>query len=296
MGAFMNPAHDRDSTVAIVRAAHAAGLLVQGNYFDPATGKGSLFGVLLESGPPTEAADRFGMPAPFPFAADTIFNGLPRDRASSWAVELVEAIGERVDLSRSQEQLAIDALNMLSVHASGDVLELLRRAREHLERRCLPDSHRPAALSSLKVLYQFANQTQDPHDDLVCIAIAAAEASDGYDQIPEFLTTSHGAAQTAGLNAALVVKYTAKFLSEQARRSMLETTQDTAAALLAAQECSETVFNQLGDRLIAIVRGAPEDTNPFFASAAASDTQKPLTGWQKWLDNLCPPQPSMGGW
>jgi len=291
MGAFINPAHDRDSTVAMVRRAHAAGLLVQGDYFNPATGKGTLFGVLLDGGSPTEAADRFGMPAPFSFAADGIFNGLPHDRASSWAIELVEAIGDHADLSRSQEQLAIDALNMLCPHALGDVLELLHMSREHLKRRCLPDSHRPAALSSLATLHQFAKQTNDQYDDLVSIAIAAAQSSDGHDQVPEFIA-GKGAAQAAGLNAACVVKYTAKFLSQRARRAMLDNTQDTAAALLVAGQCSETVFNQLGERLLAIVHGAPEDTNPFL-STPAPDDQKPLTGWQRWLNNLCPPEPTV---
>ena len=108
---------------AEIDAHRAADLLVQGSYYDRATGQGCFIGCLAHGNDTVVIADRFGLPEPLTRLLETIFECLPFDEASEFFSEIPRAIGEDGrDLTRVHWAFLADLLRHLPDTQARDVV------------------------------------------------------------------------------------------------------------------------------------------------------------------------------
>ena len=92
----------------------AADLLVQGSYYDRATGRGCFIGCLAHGNDTVVIADRFGLPEPLTYLLESIFERLTFDEASEFFSEIPRAIGrDGRDLTRVHWAFLADILRHL---------------------------------------------------------------------------------------------------------------------------------------------------------------------------------------
>ena len=91
-----------------------ADLLVQGSYYDRATGRGCFIGCLAHGNDTVVIADRFGLPEPLTYLLESIFERLTFDEASEFFSEIPRAIGrDGRDLTRVHWAFLADMLRHL---------------------------------------------------------------------------------------------------------------------------------------------------------------------------------------
>ena len=97
---------------AEIDAHRAADLLVQGSYYDGATGRGCFIGCLAHD--TAMIADRFGLPQPLTRLLEAIFERLPFDEAAEFFSAIPRAIGrDGRDLTRVHWAFLADLLRHL---------------------------------------------------------------------------------------------------------------------------------------------------------------------------------------
>jgi hypothetical protein len=90
-----------DAMTAKIDAHRAADLLVQGSYFNLATGKGCFIGCLAHGNNPTLLAEEYGIPVPLTRLLENVFERLPATEAAEFFSAIPRAIGrDKKDLSR----------------------------------------------------------------------------------------------------------------------------------------------------------------------------------------------------
>ena len=99
---------------AEIDAHRAADLLVQGSYYDGATGRGCFIGCLAHGNDTAMIADRFGLPQPLTRLLEAIFERLPFDEAAEFFSAIPRAIGrDGRDLTRVHWAFLADLLRHL---------------------------------------------------------------------------------------------------------------------------------------------------------------------------------------
>ena len=123
-----------DKFASLTRQHAEADLLVQGEYYDEATGKGCFIGCFAHGDRPEVLADDFGIPVMLTRIAERIFNSLPKDEARDFFLAIPGAIGtDGKDLSRVGWAFLADTLRALPPqegavkHAADDVIAGLDR-------------------------------------------------------------------------------------------------------------------------------------------------------------------------
>ena len=101
----------------------AADLLVQGSYYDRATGQGCFIGCLAHGDDTVVIAERFGLPEPLTRLLESIFERLPFDKAAEFFSAIPRAIGrDGKDLTRVHWAFLADMLRHLPDTDARDVV------------------------------------------------------------------------------------------------------------------------------------------------------------------------------
>ena len=99
---------------AEIDAHRAADLLVQGSYYDGATGRGCFIGCLAHGNDTAAIAERFGVPESLTRLLEAIFERLPFDEAAEFFSAIPRAIGrDGRDLTRVHWAFLADLLRHL---------------------------------------------------------------------------------------------------------------------------------------------------------------------------------------
>jgi len=252
MSAFTNPKFPRENILAEIQAKNEAGLLRQGP-----NGVGTIVDLLLKGDAAQCAHERYGMPQPFVFALDVIFNGLPREDAATWAIASVEAVTPKKDLSRVWAWMALATLKKLEAIVGTEV-SVLNAAIHYVERRTQQDHDVQEGQDFLNVKATWDLVKEE--DETLYIIKSAVLSTRPVSQFTE--AARHADWQARALDAAAALRYTAKFIAGRAQQSVLAGAEDpaavTAAASLAASNASEEVYTEFAARFTTIVTEAPE--------------------------------------
>ena len=120
---------------AEIDAHRAADRLVQGLYFDAATGRGCFIGCLAHDDDAAVIAERYGVPETLTRLLESIFDRLPFDEAAEFFSEIPRAIGrDGRDLTRVHWAFLADLLRHLPDTDARDVvaagMDLLAAGKE----------------------------------------------------------------------------------------------------------------------------------------------------------------------
>jgi hypothetical protein len=287
MTAFTNPNFPRDQIFAEIQKSHAAGLLRQGEYFDKATGAGTIVGVLMKGEAPRDAVDRFGMPQPFVFALDVIFSGLPREAAAPWGIAFLEKVTQKKDLSRVWARMAAAPLKKLEQYVSGERLKVLTAAIDYVERRAKPehDLQEQQDFLNIKATWDLIKE----EEETLYIIKSAVLSTRPVNQIAAAAAVADE--QARALDAAAALRYTAKFIAARAQQATFESTEDASAALLAAGNASDEVYMEFAARFTTIVTEAPESKVSLAQRVASVASQRPMNWLEKKIDGMLPQEP-----
>ena len=180
-----------EQMTAEIDAHRTADLLVQGSYYDRATGRGCFIGCLAHGNDTAVIADRFGVPEPLTRLLESIFESLPFDEAADFFSEIPRAIGrDGRDLTRVHWAFLVDMLRHLPDTGAQDVvtgvivgMDLLAAgqdwpgAKEAMELAWL-------AVAAARAAYRAAETAE------------AAEAAEA--RVVHSVVTARAAAETAG--------------------------------------------------------------------------------------------------
>lgn len=124
--------HDIATMTTEVDAHLAADLLIQGTYFNSATGKGCFIGCLAHSSKAATLTERFGIPLILVRVLENIFEALPFSEASAFFAAIPRAIGK--DLIRVVWAFLASELRHLPKSATTDAgivgMDLLADGKE----------------------------------------------------------------------------------------------------------------------------------------------------------------------